>query len=157
MNIYLIAAINKNDYDNLTNYLAQYCDSYALVEPHADSYDFPDELPPIKMQLEQYLISRKRIVSWPGTKMKVKYDREKAVEHIYRCCKNSMKVFNNYNSFFEIEWDIDAAFYKEKKCVLWMIAHEGMMFVDLNFFGTFFDNTQCKLLKEKTKSHFFRL
>ncbi len=74
---------------------------------------------------------------------------KKAVEHTYKCCKNSLSVLRKFNSFFEIEDQMDISFYKENNCVFFTISHEDIAMVDLDIWKDFFDNTNVSLIKVK--------
>ena len=147
MNMHFVSNIDKELYNNMINYLGKHCDKFSLVEPHADSDGFPDKLPPTKEKLSQFLLERKRVSSWAGTQRFIFKDSEKAVEHIYKCCNISVKPLLIFDSFFDIdtEYDIDISFYKDGKCVLFAVAHEEMLLVDLDFWGSFFVGKKCKL------------
>jgi len=52
-----------------------------------------------------------------------------------------------FNSFLDIEYQIDIAFYRNKENILFTISHENIILVDLDFWGTFFENTGCQIIK----------
>jgi hypothetical protein len=145
--MYYVENIDRETYIKVLNFLGKACNSFSLVEPIADSIGFPKDLPEIKQNLTAYLREAKRVTSWAGTKIKVRGEREKAIEHVYRCCKNSVNMLTVYDSFFDIDDQIDIAFFKDDKCALFTTSHEMILMIDKNFWGDFFDNTDCRLRK----------
>lgn len=149
MNMYYLYDINKEGYNKILDYLYKNCEMFYLVEPMADSEDFPEELPSPKDNLVEYLIERKRVTSWAGTKIKIKNKKRKAVEHSYRCCKNSVEKLRSYGSFFDYDDQMDIAFFKDNQCVLFAIAHEQIIMIDMDFWEGFFETISCSIIKAK--------
>ena len=143
--MYYIGNITGDIYIRMLNHLGKSCDSFHLVEPIGDSSEFPSDLPPVKQKLNEYLCEKRRVTSWAGTKIKVREEKRKAIEHIYRCCKSSVDKLLAYDSFFDIENQIDIAFLKENQCVIFTISHERIVMTEESFWGDFFDNTDCAL------------
>jgi len=147
--MYYVNNVEKEDFIKMLDFLAKECDTFCLVEPNVDFPESTNELPDIKKSLSQYLKEENRVTVWPGTRIKVRRESQKAIQHIYRCCPNSIEKLKKFSSFFDIEDQIDISFFHGDKCVLFTISHEGILMVDLNFWQDFFNNTACTLIKAK--------
>ncbi|MDR1019104.1 MAG: hypothetical protein LBM02_10440 [Lachnospiraceae bacterium] len=134
----------------ILKFLEKNCSTFSLVEPNIGYSDFPYELPNLKVDLQDYLRKSEKVTSWPGTKCKVAKGEEKPVLHNYECSRESIKYLKKYNSFWDIEEQMDIAFYKTFKCILYTISHEEMLVVDLAFWGNFFEYTNCVLIKSRS-------
>ena len=147
MNMHYIHDINGASYQMMLEHLGKECDYFSLVEPIIDSVDFPEEIPPTKASLLEFLMKKNRVTSWPGTKIKVAKESKKAVEHIFKCCKSSLCKLYDKDSFYDIEYQMDIAFFKDNQCILFTISHERIMMADLDFWGDFFNKVNAKTLK----------
>lgn len=147
--MYYLYDINKERYDKMLDYVCKSCEMFYLVEPIVNCENFPEELPSPKDKLVDYLKERKRVTSWAGTKIKVRDKKREAVEHCYRCCKNSVDKLRSYESFFDYDNQMDIAFFKDNQCVLFAIAHEEILMVDMDFWHEFFETTSCSVTKAK--------
>ena len=62
----------------MLEHLGKECDHFSLVEPIIDSVDFPEEIPPTKASLLEFLMKKNRVTSWPGNLM----NRSQEIEFI---------------------------------------------------------------------------
>ncbi|MDR1540407.1 MAG: hypothetical protein LBU32_20895 [Clostridiales bacterium] len=148
--MHFVSDMNALEFYEALDYLAINCDTFSLVDSNIFRSGFSVHLPPIKKRLTYYLIDRKRVVSWAGTQILVRYENKKPIEHVYSCCKDSTQILKKYyKSFFDIEYQMDISFFKSNQCVLFTISHESILMVDLDFWKDFFDNTFCVLDKGK--------
>lgn len=97
---YYVFGIESTKYKLMLDRLCSLSDRFCLVEPIADTSDFPAELPEPKGELEKFLIERKRTCVWPGTKIKVRSKDKEAIQHFYKCSKASMDILEKYLDFF---------------------------------------------------------
>lgn len=147
--MHCVTNIQKDTYIKMLNFLAKNCDTFSLVEPNGDLPGIPYELPDIKKSLNEYLKEQKWVASWAGTKIKVRSESQKAIQHTYRCCDNSVAKLIRFHSFFEIEDQMDISFFQADRCVLFTTSHESVLMIDLDFWKDFFDNADCMLIKAK--------
>ena len=77
MTEYYVFEIENTKYKLMLDKLCNLSDRFCLVEPIADTKDFPDILPEPKGELEKFLIERKRTCVWPGTKIKLRSNRNR--------------------------------------------------------------------------------
>ena len=52
-----------------------------------------------------------------------------------------------YSDFFQYEDQMDIAFFEQEHCILYTISHEGIVAVDMDYWGNFFDKIKCRLIK----------
>lgn len=149
MNMYYVFGIDNRIYHLVLDELNKIADRFCLVEPIIDSKDYPTILPEPKERLEGFLIEKKRVCLWPGTKLKTRNKNKEAVQHFYKCNKKSIDILKKYLDFFEYEDQMDIAFFKMDVCVLYTISHEEIVAIDMDFWGEFFDGLDCKLIKMK--------
>ena len=90
-NKYKVFDIDQEIYGKMLGYLRS-CDRFSLVEPMADTEDFPSILPEPKDKLMEWMLERKRVTRWPGTKIYVRNKRDMAVQHFYQYHKKSFDV-----------------------------------------------------------------
>lgn len=110
MKKYYVFEIEKDGYRLILDRLQEISDKFCLVEPVADTEEFPCELPEPKKTLEKYMIER---------------------------------IFG----FFQYEDQMDIAFFEKEHCILYTISHEGIVAVDMDYWGNFFDKIKCRLIK----------
>lgn len=149
MSMYYVFGIDNNKYKLILDKLYMMCDRFCLVEPIADTEDFPDLLPEPKRKLSEFVIEKKRTRIWPGTKIKTKNKNKEAIQHFYRCSKSSIEILKKYSNFFQYEDQMDVAFFIEDCCVLYTISHEEVVAIDMNYWNNFFESINCKLIKMK--------
>ncbi len=149
MNMYSIKNLQKDTYIFFLEQLKHKCDSFSLIEPIADSKGFPLELPQLKRNLEAFLISKERVRTWPGTKIKIKDDRYAAISHKYRCCKASIDVLKKYSSFFEYDDQMDISFWENERCMLYTISHEEIIRIDFDYFKKLNIGNICEIVQGK--------
>ena len=100
---------------------------------------------PTKEALTEHLTKEMKVSTWPGTTSEFEKEEDRAVATFYVCNEKSISIFYKLDSFFQIENDIDISFFKDEECVLLTINHEDIMIIDLDFWGAFFDDTNCEL------------
>ena len=101
MTEYYVFEIENTKYKLMLDKLCNLSDRFCLVEPIADTKDFPDILPEPKGELEKFLIERKRTCVWPGTKIKLRSKNKEAIQHFYKCSKASIDILKRYSDFFQ--------------------------------------------------------
>ena len=147
MKKYYVFEIEKDGYRLILYRLQEISDKFCLVEPVADTEEFPCELPEPKKTLEKYMIERKRTFVWPGTKLKGNNKKKAAIQHFYKCTKSGINALKEYSDFFQYEDQMDIAFFEKEHCILYTISHEGIVAVDMDYWGNFFDKIKCRLIK----------
>ena len=145
---YYVLDVDNDTYQLMLDRLCRLCDQFCLVEPIADTKDFPEELPEPKGELNKFLIERKRTSIWPGTIIKVR-NKNKAIQHFYQCSKASINILKKYSDFFQYENQMDIAFFSKDHCVLYTVSHEEYIVVDMKYWDGFFEKTDCELIKMK--------
>ena len=148
MTEYYVFEIENTKYKLMLDKLCNLSDRFCLVEPIADTKDFPDILPEPKGELEKFLIERKRTYVWPGTKIKLRSKNKEAIQHFYKCSKASIDILKRYSDFFQYEDQMDIAFFAKENCVLYTISHEEIIVVDMKYWNGFFKKIECKLIKK---------
>jgi hypothetical protein len=128
----LVTIENHEKYIALLDILGKECDSVCLVDPLNLGYD-PDHIPISVISLKPYLIDTERVYMWPGTEMEYEREEDKAIMYRYRCCEESMGILKKYDSFYDIEADIDVSFFVQDRCIFYTISHETMLFADEDF------------------------
>jgi len=123
MTEYYVFEIENTKYKLMLDKLCNLSDRFCLVEPIADTKDFPDILPEPKGELEKFLIERKRTCVWPGTKIKLRSKNKEAIQHFYKCSKASIDILKRYSDFFQYEDQMDIAFSLQKKTVFYIQYH----------------------------------
>ena len=148
MTEYYVFGVENIKYKLILDRLCNLSDIFCLVEPIADTRDFPDELPEPKGELGKFLIERKRTCVWPGTKIKVRRKDKEAIQHFYKCSKASIDILKKYLDFFHYEDQMDIAFFAKEKCVLYTISHEEIIVVDIKYWNDFLEKIECRLIKK---------
>ncbi len=144
MTEYYVFEIENTKYKLMLDKLCNLSDRFCLVEPIADTKDFPEP----KGELEKFLIERKRTCVWLGTKIKVRRKNKEAIQHFYKCSKSSIDILKRYSDFFQYEDQMDIAFFTKENCILYTISHEETIVVDMKYWNDFFKRIECKLIKK---------
>jgi|GEM_PF-4925842 len=63
MDMHYVTNIDKGCYHKILEYLMRECDTFSLVEPIMDSYDFPEVVPPTKQSLIEFQTKKSRVDS----------------------------------------------------------------------------------------------
>ena len=148
-NKYKVYDIDQEIYRKMLGYL-RLCDRFTLVEPMADTEDYPSTLPEPKDKLREWMLERNRVTQWPGTKIYVRNKRDMAVQHFYQSNIKSFDVLMQYQDFYAYEDQMDIAFYHHGKCVLYCVSHEEIVAIDKNYWGNFFDDLDCELVSMRS-------
>lgn len=125
--MYKINIKNKVEYHSILNYLFEICDKFKLVSLNFNIKTID--------KLNKHLIEEKLVKKWPGTVKGPKSNMK-----IYKFNKETLKLFKEYENFFEYNVEdnigyytsfysdeqIDISFYNKDKCILYTICHEGL-------------------------------
>lgn len=128
---YRLLFLKKDIYQKLLHLLLKESTTFCLVDSMIDNNaDFDEdgflvELPCSKEALKPYYVNRKKVKKWPGT---IK-NSKKAELHTYKTCKNSIDYLKNFNSFFDIEDQIDISFFYKESCIFYTISHEELCYI----------------------------
>jgi hypothetical protein len=139
--LFIISNVDRESYFKMLEHLERECDTFSLV----DINFHPDNVHPTKEALTEHLKNEMRVSSWPGTTRIFAKEEDRAIATFYTCNVKSVSILYKFDSFYQIENDMDISFFKNEVCVVLAINHERIMIVDLDFWGTFFDEMDCQL------------
>lgn len=138
---YSYVKISHEHYQKVLDILEKRCSFFDLVEPNMLYAEEPYQLPEIKEKLKAFCTGQARVRAWNGTQICGGVKQKWPMKHTYKCNKASITHLRIYSFFFELEDDIDIAFYSpdNKEAVFYTVSHEGICMIDKTFWGDCFE------------------
>lgn len=133
---------NKKIYREILKILKDNCDVFALVNESIE--DLGNYIPPTISKLAETCIKEENVNRWPGNKSgRKRYTKR----YVHKVCKSSMDVLKQFSNFFEIEDQMDIAFYKDKECILYTVSHEGDCMCKGKYFADYILKNNIEYIK----------
>lgn len=149
MNMYCVEKIDSEDYHKLLDGVLAFSDYFYIIEPHVapDLIEVSDE-PGLKKLLKKWLIDTviKSSRDYQTSEVYSEDSEDNEIQDKYLCCKESIKVLHQYDSFFSQEADLDmmnVLFFKGDTCVLYTIGGERMLIVNMDILEDIVNTLKC--------------